>query len=115
MLTLLLRQRLFQKEAQPQGLPYRLFDGGNTDMIEKLKREAQDAAAVCDKIGIKHNVLELKDLFKTHVIDYFIDEYIAGRTPNPCIQCNIHIKFGAMLDYAKQNEFDKIATGHYAK
>ena len=106
---------LISKSGDAAGITLQLYDGGNTNMIEKFKREAQDAAAVCDKIGIKHNVLELKDLFKTYVIDYFINEYIAGRTPNPCIQCNIHIKFGAMLDYAKQNEFDKIATGHYAK
>ena len=74
-----------------------------------------DAALVCEKLGIKHFSAELKDDFKQNVIDNFIEEYIKGRTPNPCIVCNKYIKFGKMLDLARQNGYDKIATGHYAQ
>ncbi len=106
---------LVSRENAAAGITLRLYDGGDAALIKKFSREAIDAAEVCKKIGIEHSVLELKDLFKKHVIDHFVDEYIAGRTPNPCIQCNINIKFGAMLDYAQANGFDKIATGHYAR
>ncbi len=106
---------LISRENDAAGITLQLYDGGNSAMIEKFNRESADAADVCKKLGLDHSVLELKDLFKTHVIDYFINEYIAGRTPNPCIQCNINIKFGAMLDYATEHGFDSIATGHYAR
>lgn len=98
-----------------EGITLQLYDGGKAEIINKLNKEAADAASVCEKIGIKHNILQLKELFKKYVIVYFVSEYISGRTPNPCIQCNINIKFGAMLDYAIENGFDKIATGHYAR
>lgn len=78
-------------------------------------RDIADAKAVCEKLGINHIVLDLRNEFKENVISYFINEYIAGRTPNPCIACNKHIKFGAMLDFAEKNGFSKIATGHYAR
>lgn len=75
----------------------------------------RDAAAVAKKIGINHIVLNCEKEFKKHVIDYFVDEYKNGRTPNPCIECNKFIKFGYMLEYAQNNGFDYVATGHYAK
>lgn len=106
---------LISKYADAAGITLQLYDGGNADMIEKFNREASDAADVCKKLGITHTVLDLKNEFNDFVIKYFIDEYIAGRTPNPCIQCNINIKFGAMLEFAEKNCFDKIATGHYAR
>ncbi len=74
-----------------------------------------DAKAVCNKLGIEHITAELKAEFRKYVIDNFIDEYIAGNTPNPCIVCNKYIKFGKMLELAKQNGYQKIATGHYAR
>lgn len=77
--------------------------------------DARDARLVCDKLSIEHHLLDFKSEFKTHVIENFIDEYIKGRTPNPCIQCNRHIKFGAMMSAAEKLGCDKIATGHYAQ
>ena len=77
--------------------------------------DIRDAKAVCEKLGIGHTVLDLSDEFKKYVISDFINEYKAGRTPNPCIVCNKNIKFGAMLDKAIELGFDKIATGHYAQ
>lgn len=103
------------KDGDAAGITLKLYDNDNPELIAKFDREASDAADVCKKLGITHSVLDLKGEFYDFVIKHFIDEYCAGRTPNPCIQCNIHIKFGAMLDYAKKNGFDKIATGHYAR
>lgn len=106
---------LTSRKGEAAGITLKLYDGDKPDLIEKFNREALDAADVCKKLGISHTVLDLKGEFYDFVIKHFIDEYLAGRTPNPCIQCNIHIKFGAMLDYARKNGFDNIATGHYAR
>ena len=75
----------------------------------------EDARRVCDKLGIEFYVMNFKDLFKEKVVDYFVDEYTHGRTPNPCIACNKYLKFDAMLKKALAMGFDYIATGHYAK
>ena len=75
----------------------------------------EDARRVCDRIGIPFYVLNFKEVFKEKVIDYFIDEYIAGKTPNPCIACNKHIKFDALLRKARGIGAEYVATGHYAK
>ncbi len=106
---------LVSKTYDASGITLKLYDGDNAELIQKFDREARDAADVCDKLGINHTVLDLKKDFFNFVIKHFIDEYIAGRTPNPCIECNINIKFGAMLEYAINNGFDSIATGHYAR
>ncbi|MBQ8532191.1 MAG: tRNA 2-thiouridine(34) synthase MnmA [Clostridia bacterium] len=74
-----------------------------------------DAKAVCERLGFSHTVLDLKQKFRSTVIANFISEYKDGRTPNPCVVCNRHIKFGAMLDSAVKLGYDKIATGHYAQ
>ena len=76
----------------------------------------KDAKEVCKKLGIEYHVIDFQDIFKKKVIDYFVNEYIEGRTPNPCNMCNRELKFGALLEVAN-NQFncDYIATGHYAK
>ena len=75
----------------------------------------KDAAEVCRKLGIDHSVLHLENEFEDFVVKKFVSDYLSGLTPNPCINCNKHIKFGAMLRFARENGFDKIATGHYAR
>lgn len=87
---------------------HNLFSGSN------FSKDAKDAKNVADKLGINHTVLDFSDIFLENVINNFINEYYAGRTPNPCVVCNKHLKFGALLSYAKQHGFDYIATGHYA-
>ena len=74
-----------------------------------------DARRVADKIGIPFYVLNFRDSFKKNVIDYFIDEYMEGKTPNPCIACNKYLKFDELLKKAQGIGADYIATGHYAK
>ena len=76
---------------------------------------ADDAKAVAEVIDIPFEVVDFRDKFKTLVKDTFVSEFKAGRTPNPCVICNKSIKFGALYDYAKEQGFDLIATGHYAK
>ena len=78
-------------------------------------RDALDARAVARRLGIRHETLELVEAFRTHVIDYFIEGYRRGLTPNPCIACNDHIKFGALLEHAEALGVSLVATGHYAR
>lgn len=74
-----------------------------------------DAKRVCEKLGIEHISVNAEDAFRRHVIDNFTSEYRAARTPNPCILCNEHIKFGFMLEFADKYGADYIATGHYSR
>lgn len=80
-----------------------------------MEREIADAAAVCAKLGIAHFAPDFSAAFEKNVIGAFISAYSAGETPNPCFLCNQTIKFGVMLDWALENGFDNIATGHYAE
>ncbi len=73
-----------------------------------------DARRVCDLLGIPYYVLNLRDEFRREVIDPFVKEYVAGRTPNPCILCNEHLKFRALLRKADELGAEGVATGHYA-
>lgn len=74
-----------------------------------------DAALACARLGIKHSCIAFGDSFRKNVVDSFIESYIKGLTPNPCVECNKCIKFGALMEYAITNGFDGLATGHYAK
>lgn len=76
--------------------------------------DVNDAKAICEKLGIEHITIDMSGLFNEKVVDNFVDTYISGRTPNPCIECNRHIKFDKMLEKAIELGFDYIATGHYA-
>ncbi|MBM4432972.1 MAG: tRNA 2-thiouridine(34) synthase MnmA [Chloroflexi bacterium] len=75
----------------------------------------EDAKRVAHKLGIPHYVMDFRDIFDQKVIADFCREYSLGRTPNPCIRCNKYIKFGVLLDRAKELGADFIATGHYAR
>ncbi len=74
-----------------------------------------DAKKVCDKLGIKHYVVDLKNEFNKYVINDFIEKYADAKTPNPCIECNKYFKFGFMYEKAKELGINYIATGHYAR
>lgn len=77
--------------------------------------DIEDARRAAAALGIPHTVLDLRDTFRKQVMEPFGAAYAAGDTPNPCICCNRTIKFGAMLDWALENGYDGIATGHYAR
>lgn len=77
--------------------------------------ESADARKVADALGIPHGTFDLSELFSEKVIRKFCDSYRAGKTPNPCIECNRCLKFGALLDCADKLGCEKIVTGHYAR
>ncbi len=69
---------------------------------------------ICNLLDIKYHILDLRESFQDSVYKPFVESYIKGETPNPCILCNRFIKFGKLVEFAKKNGFDKLATGHYA-
>lgn len=79
--------------------------------------EIQQAKAVAQKLGIEFHVINCSSEYEKTVINYFKEEYMQGRTPNPCVCCNRYIKFGVFPELARKSgiSFDKFATGHYAK
>src|SRR5690348_4577653 len=76
--------------------------------------DAGDARRVADRLDIPFYALDFEREFG-RIMDYFADEYVAGRTPNPCVVCNSRLKFGHLWAYGRQLEADHIATGHYAR
>ncbi|MHC4617061.1 MAG: tRNA 2-thiouridine(34) synthase MnmA [Planctomycetota bacterium] len=81
---------------------------------ERAQRARAEAEEVAGKLGIQLYVLDLREEFE-QILDYFCDEYRKGRTPNPCVLCNRHIKFGKLWAFARENSADFLATGHYAR
>jgi tRNA-specific 2-thiouridylase len=81
------------------------------------KEDVASAAAVCEKLKIPFHVIDLRQEYKSVVIDYFKEEYLKGKTPNPCVVCNQKLKFGFLLEKAQRAglEFEYFATGHYAR
>ena len=77
--------------------------------------DSNDAWRACDRLGIPFYVWDFSERFKADVVDDFVAEYAAGRTPNPCMRCNERIKFAALLEKALALGFDAVCTGHYAK
>jgi len=79
------------------------------------EKDVEDAARVCEKLGIPHFVFDMQEEFREKVIQRFGEAYTRGRTPNPCIFCNRYIKFGKLIDEALRLGYEGIATGHYAR
>lgn len=86
-----------------------------SDDSEEELASIYDAKKVADYLGIEHVVMNFKCEFKEHVIDYFVEEYTQGRTPNPCVVCNRHVKWKSLLHKSRELGAYKVATGHYAK
>jgi tRNA-specific 2-thiouridylase len=103
---------LLQKEGyEVEGVYMKLHSASESYHRENL----ETISNVCEYLGIKYHILDLEESFKKEVYDYFIESYKEGITPNPCVKCNKTIKFGALLDFAKEHGADFLATGHYAK
>ncbi len=89
--------------------------GGASDSGCCSAADAQDARRVADRLGIAHHVFNFKAEFDEHVVGPYVSGYAAGLTPNPCIECNRHLKFQSFLERALRLGFDAVATGHYAR
>lgn len=85
------------------------------DAQEKIEKDIRDIEKVSQILGIECEILDLRERFKKEVVKYFLDEYAAGRTPNPCVFCNENFKFKILLEEADKNKADYVATGHYAR
>lgn len=116
---------LLEQGYEVIGIIMKIFDG-SVGVEESGKHacygpgeeeDVEAAAAVCHTLGIPFHVIDLKKEYRIHVLEYFKSEYLAGRTPNPCIVCNHKLKFGFFLEKAKKIglDFKMFATGHYAQ
>jgi tRNA-specific 2-thiouridylase len=107
--TMLLGNNESSMIANPQGTNY-CFAPNKDEDIKKVKE-------ICAKLDIPHTIVDISSTFEETVLSNFKNEYLNGRTPNPCVWCNVKVKFGAMVDAARAAglEFDKFATGHYAR
>ncbi len=89
--------------------------GGPSDSGCCSVADVDDARRVADQLGISHHVFNFSDEFERHVVEPYVADHAAGRTPNPCIECNRHLKFDRFLARAVQLGFDAVATGHHAR
>lgn len=110
--SLLLRESLPDHDVL--GVTMSLYRGEPT-LATSDEQMCADARAVAQRVGIEHSVCDLQEEFCRTVMDDFCREYLAGRTPNPCVVCNKHIKFGALWAFVQNRGADILATGHYAR
>ena len=96
-------------------LIYRGFEVVGVTMQLADTGEFADAQKVAAQLGIKHYVADFRAEFRAEIEDYFVAEYLRGRTPNPCVRCNKKIKFGRLFEFAESLGADYLATGHYAR
>jgi tRNA-uridine 2-sulfurtransferase len=89
--------------------------GGDSDSGCCSVADVVDARRVADQLGIVHHVFNFTEAFEEMVVDPYVDDHAAGRTPNPCIECNRRVKFGLLSDRARRLGFDLLATGHHAR
>jgi tRNA-specific 2-thiouridylase len=108
---------LLQKQGyQVEGLFMKNWEEDDTDEYCAAAQDLEDAQAICDKLGIKLHTINFATEYWDNVFEYFLEEYKAGRTPNPDIMCNKEIKFKAFLEFACEDlAADFIATGHYVQ
>jgi tRNA-uridine 2-sulfurtransferase len=100
------------------GMTMRLYDARGTAASSGRccgPRDIEDARAVCAHLGIPHYVIDLEAEFGEAVVEDFVEAYLAGETPNPCVKCNQHIKFSPLLSRARAIGADVLVTGHYAR
>ncbi len=93
------------------GVTFIMFDQADGSEFRDFVNDAKIIAA---KLGIKHYTLDIREEFKNKIVNYFVNSYLSGLTPNPCALCNPTIKFKTLIDFADQLGFDYVSTGHYA-
>jgi len=111
---------LVQQGYEVIGMMMRLWSEPSSTQSQKLNRcctpdQMADARRVAQHLGIPFYVIDAQEFFYDAVVRYFVDEHVAGRTPNPCIECNRRVRFSFLLDKAMSFQADYLATGHYAR
>ncbi len=111
---------LLEQGYELVGVTYRTFDSISQGCMEKEKGCCSvdsifEAKRMADELGFEHHILDIRQEFKEQVVCNFIDEYLKGRTPNPCVICNSTIKWGKLISLANELNCEFIATGHYAR
>ena len=111
---------LLEQGHELVGVTFRTFDSIKESCIAREKgccsvESIMEAKHLAERLGFEHHILDYRQVFRETVISNFIDEYSHGRTPNPCVLCNSHIKWGVLLRAADQYGCSMIATGHYAQ
>ncbi len=111
---------LLEQGYELEGVTFRTFDSISESCLAREKGCCSidaiiEAKHLAEKLGIKHHILDVRELFRNTVIEDFIAQYLQCKTPNPCVLCNPIIKWGKVLDFADELGCDFIATGHYAK
>ena len=111
---------LLEQGYEVIGVTFRTFDSIKESCLAKEKgccsvESIMEAKHNAEKMGFEHHIVDFREPFRRCVIANFIDEYMSGRTPNPCVLCNSTIKWGEMLRLADEWGCDFIATGHYAR
>jgi tRNA-specific 2-thiouridylase len=116
---------LAERGYRVSGIAMRIFDAsspvgaasGHACYGPEEEDDLEAARTVCRKLGVPFYVIDLRKEFRSHVIEYFRSAYLAGKTPNPCALCNYKLKFGFLLEEARASgvEFERFATGHYAR
>lgn len=102
------------------GATYRTYDQISQECMARKKGCCDvdaifEAQSMANNLGIEHHIVDLRKEFYDTVIVDFINQYMSGRTPNPCVECNAVIKWGKMIEIARSLGCDSIATGHYAR
>src|SRR5262245_16054545 len=110
---------LHESGAEVVGVTLKLYDASGTAASRGGRccspRDIDDARATAAALGFAHYVLDESEAFRHAVIDDFVSEYRSGRTPNPCVRCNEHLKFGPLVRFARAVGATALATGHYAR
>ena len=111
---------LLEQGYELVGVTFRTYDSIKESCFVREKgccsvESIMEAKNMAKQLGFEHHILDFRQTFKDHVISNFVDEYMHGRTPNPCVLCNSHIKWGELIKAADEYNCDFIATGHYAR
>lgn len=112
--------KILDKGYEVIGITFKLWE--NIDPITKRKKNSlcnsteaiNRAKLVCDRLGIHHYTLDYIDSFKKNVVEDFVSQYMQGKTPNPCVRCNSHVKWNSLIEHANKLNAYYISTGHYA-
>jgi len=97
------------------GVTFRFWEDDTSTAAGRAAESVADAARACQQIGIEHHAVDCREEFRRRIVEPFCAEYLAGRTPNPCVRCNPTMKFARLIAEAERFGADRIATGHYVR